>query len=259
MSSLEKAWHLWIERESSIRAAFFAFVMDAQHASLFGHVPALSVSDLRLPLPSSDALWEAPSASRWKRERSRHDKDAPPFLQTLRALLGRRPLPSISPFARFVVLHGLFSITKYMQARELTSMDVDADRASGDGLAGPTELAANGSWREVLDRAIETWSLSLISREPALPLEAARVLQRMAHITVHVNIVDFHVFAGAPSLTGNRITQGEHTKAKEHIEAWAKGPIAKRTLSHCILLIQETMFMRNRYRASKDNIALRPW
>ncbi|KAK5944840.1 hypothetical protein PMZ80_002041 [Knufia obscura] len=231
-SSLDKMWHLWTEQESSKRAAYFAFIMDAQHASVFGHVPALSVSDLRLPLPSSDAVWDANSASRWKRERNKSKAD-PPFLQVLRALLARRPLPStLSPFSRFIVLHGLFSITKHMQSRDIAASDVGAGRPS-EGAAFESSSNALGvpDWREALDRAIETWSFSLLSREPSLCLEAAMPLQRIAHVTIHVDLIDFHIFAGAPSLTGNKISATEFDNARRRIQQWIEGPMTRRVIS----------------------------
>lgn len=52
----------------------------------------------------------------------------------------------------------------------------------------------------------------------------------------------------------NRICTGQ-----KRIEQWRAKSIAKRTLSQCLLLIQETMFTRKQYKASEDNIALRPW
>lgn len=203
-TSLERSWHNWIEEESSRRAAFFAFVMDAQHSSVFGHEPALSVSDLRLPLPSCEAVWNAPTAQRWQRETSKIKVNQPPFLQNLRELLARKPLSfTLSPFARFIVLHGLSSVAKHMQAREVTAADVEADQITIDplpnlGATGTTAGGDNGNWRHVLDRAIETWSLSLLSQAPSICLEAARPLQRMAHVTIHVSLVDFHTYAKAP-------------------------------------------------------------
>lgn len=259
-SSVDRAWHLWIEQESSRRASFFAFVMDAQHVSIFGHSPALSVSDIRLPLPCSETVWTAKSASRWEREKSKYE-EPPSFLSALRGLLARRPLPSTySPFTRFVLLHGLFSVTKHMQERDLTASDVGGARMSTDECPeSPSNLSEVDAWRDILDRAIETWSLSLLSQEPSLCLEAAKPLHRMAHITIHVNLIDFHTFARAPSLMGNRTSPNEYARAKKRIEQWRAKSISKRTLSQCLLLIQETMFTRKQYKASEDNIALRPW
>ncbi|ETN46402.1 uncharacterized protein HMPREF1541_00586 [Cyphellophora europaea CBS 101466] len=264
-SSLEKGWRSWIDRELGLRAAYFAFIMDAQHASIFGHTPALSVSDIRLPLPCPDRLWEATTASRWKREQARPE-EMPEFLPTLRAVLARSPLPStFCAFSRFIILHGLFSLAKHMEARELTSIDVGSHPLSlEDNRSNHSSNSESGDgWRETLDRAIETWSYSLMSQEASLCLEAARTLQRIAHIVLHVNLIDFHVLAGAltgaPSLTGSERTAAEYARSKHRIEHWTKKPVAKRTLSHCFMLVQETLFSRRQYQAAEDNIALRPW
>ncbi|KAI1610456.1 fungal-specific transcription factor domain-containing protein [Exophiala viscosa] len=259
-SSAERAWHMWVEQESFKRVAYFAFIMDAQHSSIFGHTPALSISDVHFLLPCADEVWDSSSTSSWKKAFSKA-ASAIQFLPTLRALLARRPMPSTcSPFARFVLLHGLFNVTKHMQARDLMASDIETGRASDHGAEStPSSIIGDDNWKEILDRAIDTWSFSLMSQQPSLSLEAARPLHRMAHVTIYVNLIDFHTFAGAPSLTGSSTTRHEYTKAKRRIQMWCQKPIARRTLSHRILLIQETMFTRNQYRASLDNIAPRPW
>jgi hypothetical protein len=257
-SSLERTWHQWVEQESSKRVAYFAFVMDAQHASIFGHTPTLSVSDLRIPLPSSEEAWESSNASKWRRCLA-NQQTPMYFLPTLRLLLSGRPLPATcSPFSRFVLLHGLFSVMKHMQTRDITALDVAADRGSLDDSESQVSTP-DENWKETIHRALDTWSFSLLSQEPSLCLEAARPLHRIAHIVIHIPLVDFHTFVGAPHLVGNSVTKDEHDKSRARLKAWSRTHGARRALSHCILLIQETMFTRKRYHASEDNIALRPW
>ncbi|KAL2835859.1 fungal-specific transcription factor domain-containing protein [Aspergillus pseudoustus] len=275
ISSVEKGWHRWVERELSYRAAYFAFVMDAQHSSIFGHSAALSLTDIHLPLPCADALWEAPTASIWNRERARAPL-TPSFLPALGALLARQPVPhTYSPFARFVLLHGLLCLTRHMITRDQTASYLADQQQQQQQASSETERAAGGgaprssgttpeqdSWKDRLDRAIDTWSFSLLSREPSLCLEAARPLQRIAHVSIHVSLVDFHVLAGAPNLaTGDRSPRDsvQFARAYKRIDKWAYDHNAKRALSHCLLLIQETMFTRTRYQAAEDNIILKPW
>ncbi|KAK9463363.1 fungal-specific transcription factor domain-containing protein, partial [Lipomyces oligophaga] len=57
----DKQWHEWIIFETTKRTAFFAFVCDTQHATLFRHSPILSAFEVRLELPSTDACWAAPN------------------------------------------------------------------------------------------------------------------------------------------------------------------------------------------------------
>ncbi|KAH8653798.1 fungal-specific transcription factor domain-containing protein [Xylariales sp. PMI_506] len=270
VSSLEKEWYRWIERESSYRAAYFAFIMDAQHSSIFGHTAALTLSDLHLPLPCADALWDAPTAANWNRERSRA-QPTPFFLPALRALLSRHPIPhTYSPFARFALLHGLFCLTRHMITRDQTASCINvASEQPPAGLengssssSSENSSAEQDNWKDRLDRAIDTWSFSLLSQTPSLCLEAARPLQRIAHVGIHVSLVDFHTLAGAPNLaTGVRADPrgAQFARARDRVFEWASHRNAKRTLSHCLLLIQETMFTRTRYIAADDNIILRPW
>lgn len=262
MSSVKKSWHRWAERELSHRAAYFAFIMDAQHSSIFGHTAALSLTDIHLPLPCAAALWEAPTAAAWKRERSRV-KPNPLFLPALRALLSRQPIPHIySPFARFVLLHGLFCLTRHMIARDQTASCINTSDQQLGTDSGSSPTPEQDNWKDRLDRAIDTWSFSLLSQSPSLCLEAARPLQRIAHVSIHVSLLDFHILAGAPNLaTGERVQREsqQFTRAYKRVCDWARNCHAKRTLSHCLLLIQETMFTRTRYAAAEDPIILRPW
>ncbi|KAH9430338.1 hypothetical protein MCOR02_010048 [Pyricularia oryzae] len=276
LSNLENTWHRWIEQELTHRAAYFAFVMDAQHSSIFGHAAVLSLTDIRLPLPCSEAVWDAPTASAWNRERSRQPSSTPFFLPALRALLCRQPLPhTYSTFARFVLLHGLFSLTRHMTIRDQTASFIGGNSFSrhADPEVNITSASASphpeddDDWRERVARAVDTWSLSLFSRSPSLCLEAAKPLQHIAHINIHTNLIDFHILAGAPNLaTGVRAHpasmsgDSQYARACERVQAWTRDLTnAKQTLIHCLTLIQETMFTRAQYLACEDNILLRPW
>ncbi|TLD30793.1 hypothetical protein PspLS_02493 [Pyricularia sp. CBS 133598] len=276
LSTLENTWHRWIEQELTHRAAYFAFVMDAQHSSIFGHAAVLSLTDIRLPLPCAEALWDAPTAAAWNRERSRQPSSTPFFLPALRALLCRQPLPhTYSTFARFVLLHGLFSLTRHMTIRDQTASFIGGNTLSRppDPEVNITSASASphpeddDDWRERVARAVDTWSLSLFSRSPSLCLEAAKPLQHIAHINIHTNLIDFHILAGAPNLaTGVRAHpasmsgDSQYARACERVLAWTRDlPNAKQTLIHCLTLIQETMFTRAQYMGCEDNILLRPW
>ncbi|KAK7227951.1 hypothetical protein V2G26_000121 [Clonostachys chloroleuca] len=245
ISSLEKSWYRWVKRELSYRAAFFAFIMDSQHSSIFGHTAALSLNDIQLPLPCTDVLWNAPTASIWNKERSRV-QPSPLFLPALRALLSRHPIPhTYSPFAR-----------------DQTASCISVHEQNSSSGATSSSSPEQDNWKDRLDRAIDTWSFSLLSQTPSLCLEAARPLQRIAHVSIHVSLVDCHILAGAPNLaTGVRTEHDsvQWARAYERVSKWAHHPNVKRPLSHCLLLIQETMFTRARYVAAEDSIILKPW
>ncbi|RDW85534.1 hypothetical protein BP5796_03859 [Coleophoma crateriformis] len=255
-TSLERAWHQWIENESSRRTAYFAFVMDAQHSSLFGHTPTLSVSDIRLSLPCPDAHWEATTSERWA-ELDKKGKEPLYFLPVLRSLLRKQPVPSTcSAYARFILLHGLYSITFHLQAKDSSTLGVGTRRGT---IADAATMTVAEDWRDIMDRAIDTWSFSLLSQTSSLCLDAARPLYRMAHIAIYTSIIDIHIIAGAPSLLGNLLSPNDKSKASIRVRAWSERPEAKKALHHALLLVQETLFTGHKYRAAEDNISLRPW
>ena len=252
----ERSWYHWVENEASKRTAFFAFVMDAQHSSLFGHTPVLSVNDVRLALPCPDSLWDAVTPDSWK-ELEKQGGDSLQFLPVLRSLLGKHPVPaSCSAYARFILLHGLYSITFHLQAKDSSTLGVGTRRIISADLPSPSPIE---DWREIMGRSIDTWSFSLLSQTSSLCLDAARSLYRMAHITIYTNIIDIHIIAGAPSLLGNLLSANDKAKANIRIRAWSEKPEARKALNHSLLLIQETLFTGRPYRASEDNISLRPW
>ncbi|KAI9739741.1 MAG: zf-C2H2 Zinc finger, C2H2 type [Cirrosporium novae-zelandiae] len=254
-TSLEKSWYQWIDNESSRRTAFFAFIMDAQHAAIFGHTPVLSAVDIRLPLPCPDTLWDCPTPDQWEKM-NQTTPESPQFLPTLRALLRKIPIPSVcSAFSRFILLHGLFSVITHLQTRDSMTLGVGVGRSPRHSSTSPSIE----DWKDILGRAIDTWSFSLLSTTPSLCVEAARPLHRMAHIIMHANLIDFHIVAGAPSLLGSLLSRNDYAKAKSRVRAWSESFEASKTLVHCLFLVRETIFTNRQYRAWEDNIQLRPW
>lgn len=59
---LDKQWRKWVYFETRKRISYFGFILDSQHSSLFRHTQLLSIFEIQMDLPSSDALWEADSA-----------------------------------------------------------------------------------------------------------------------------------------------------------------------------------------------------
>lgn len=264
VSTLEKEWRRWAERELSHRAAYFAFIMDAQHSSIFHHAASLSVTDIRLPLPCAEELWDAPTAVSWKRQRSRVPS-SPLFLPSLRALLSRHAVPqSYSAFARFALLHGLFCLVRHMRSTEQTAycMNVGEPRPAGTSRSRTSHGTQADDWQGRLDAVFDTWSYSLLSQSTSLCLEAAAALHRIAHVSIYVSLADFHILAGAPNLaTGVRARSDsvQFKRAYKRVSTWTQHTDARKVLRHCLLHVQETMFTRSQYAASEDRIILRPW
>ncbi|EXJ89454.1 hypothetical protein A1O3_02521 [Capronia epimyces CBS 606.96] len=245
-SSLEQKWQSWIERESMTRLAFFAFMMDAQHAMYFMHTPVLNVNDIHLQLPCEDVLWNAATAEQWHKS-AQTTCESPYFRQCLRSLLRKIPAPhGHSPYSRFILLHGLFSVATSLHTNESMYLNM--------GMTGPLD-----EWRAIISQGIETWSSSELFIETSLSSAAARLLSRMAQITMHCHLYHVHVFSGAPSLLGNTITGTDYTKATEYLKLWFASKHSRTALYHSLSLVQDHLFARQQCREFDKNIAVRPW
>lgn len=64
---LEEKWRVWIEQESFKRLVYHLLCHDAQASMSLLTNPAVSYSELELPLPAPMELWMAASATEWKR------------------------------------------------------------------------------------------------------------------------------------------------------------------------------------------------
>lgn len=71
----DNLWRDWIRYETCKRTVFFGFILDSQHASLFRHSQLLSIFEIRLELPCTDALWNCQSPSDFFYEYTRQPKE----------------------------------------------------------------------------------------------------------------------------------------------------------------------------------------
>jgi hypothetical protein len=267
--SLDKEWSQWIQEESWRRAAFFAFCMDSQHACMFGHLPVLSVSDMKMPLPCKEAIWESTSAVTW--QDAYHQEHAIPedFLPTLKTVLKDALLPTAhSEFARFIILHGLICLQAHLQRSSRSTLGIE--HASPEHSSIPAsramftqmvhETAENSPlWMSIMDRALNTWSTCLLSLKPSLCLVAASPLLRMAQITLHVRVVDLLALATKSSDLNIVQVQRSYEAAKCRMSAWFFTDSAREAVRYALLLVRETMFSGQPYCACDDPIAPRPW
>ncbi|OJJ48597.1 hypothetical protein ASPZODRAFT_150792 [Penicilliopsis zonata CBS 506.65] len=257
VTNLEDSWYQWIESQSCNRTAFFGFIMDAQQSFMFGLPCILSVQDLRLPLPCHDSLWESGNAEEWSCM-MRKTSESPGFLPVLKMLLARNPIPPrCSAYARLILLHGLFSVTASLKARDSVSLRVSRMPVGRPPVHNPP--SETWMWGDKMERAMDTWAFCLVSRSSSLALEASKPLHRMAYVAIYTDITDMHVLAGTPSLPGSFLSEADVAGATTRVRAWSKKPEARRALYHCLLLIQEVLFTGTHYRASYDSISLRPW
>ncbi|SPO06005.1 related to C2H2 zinc finger protein [Cephalotrichum gorgonifer] len=230
-------WNHWITNEATRRAAFAAFVIDSIHATMFGHSTVMVAHEMRLPLPCDENLWKAASSAEVGRiEANLMSNKIKPisFLEGLKKTLSGMEVQTNS-FGRMVLMAGLLSVTWHMNQRDL-QVNV---------LGGGVSMALGGrdKWRGTLNRAFDSWKIDFdkaLEREEASsnPYDLARrkendaaresrmVLHHLAHMAMHVDVIDCQIFARAKRLLGRTIGPQDLNSAQRRMkEQWA--PSAK--------------------------------
>lgn len=275
-------WNHWITNEATRRAAFAAFVMDSIHATMFGHSAVMVAHEMRLPLPCDEALWSATSSSEVGRvEASLHSSGIKhtTFLDGLKKTLNGQTVRTNS-FGRTILMAGLLSVSWHMNQRDL--------QVSSLGVS--TVLGGRDKWRGSLTRAFDFWKQDF-DKSLAKPndftspggahnnsssddniFESRTVLHHLAHMAMHVDIVDCQIYAGANRLLGRSITvldsNGARKRMKDH---WAPTARARDATFYALRFLSAVLITeepssagrppvpRFNYSARNDFLLNRPW
>jgi Fungal specific transcription factor domain len=224
-------WNHWITNEATRRAAFAAFVIDSTHATMFGHSTVMVAHEMRLPLPCDEALWSATNSAEVARiEASLHANGVKPisFLEGLKRTLNAQDVRT-NAFGRTILMAGLLSVSWHMNQRDLQVNSLGVFQA----------LGGRDKWRGTLTRAFDLWKQdfdrSLTQGVDAVPgpyiysgkqdenavFESRTVLHHLAHMAMHVDIVDCQIFARAKRLLGRTIGTHDLTIAQRKMKDWA--------------------------------------
>lgn len=278
-------WNHWITNEATRRAAFAAFVMDSIHATMFGHSAVMVAHEMRLPLPCDEALWSATSSSEVGRvEASLHSNGIKQttFLDGLKKTLNGQSVRTNS-FGRTILMAGLLSVSWHMNQRDLQVSSLGVAQA----------LGGRDKWRGSLTRAFDFWKQdfdSSLARPSDLSapnayaysngldddnvFESRTVLHHLAHMAMHVDIVDCQIYAGATRLLGRSITPQDYNGAQRRMkDVWAPTARARdatfyalRFLSAVMVPEEHNMGPSNNspstgfnYSARDDFLLNRPW
>lgn len=229
-------WNHWITNEATRRAAFAAFVIDSTHATMFGHSTVMVAHEMRLPLPCDEALWSATNSAEVGRiEASLHANGVKPvsFLEGLKRTLNAQEVRT-NAFGRTILMAGLLSVSWHMNQRDLQVNSLGVSQA----------LGGRDKWRGSLTRAFDLWKQdfdrSLAQGTETAPgpytysgkqdenvvFESRTVLHHLAHMAMHVDIVDCQIFARAKRLLGRTIGPQDLNSAQRRMrDIWA--PTAK--------------------------------
>ncbi|KAJ4291850.1 hypothetical protein N0V90_009746 [Kalmusia sp. IMI 367209] len=278
-------WNHWITNEATRRAAFAAFVMDSIHATMFGHSAVMVAHEMRLPLPCDEALWSATSSSEVGRvEASLHSSGFKPttFLDGLKKTLNGQTVKTHS-FGRTILMAGLLSVSWHMNQRDLQVSSLGVSQV----------LGGRDKWRGSLTRAFDFWKQDFDKslakpNEYAAPnahsytssgaddniFESRSVLHHLAHMAMHVDIVDCQIYAGANRLLGRSITNVDSNGARKRMEEhWAPTARARDATFYALRFLSSVLIseepavpgshkpprVRFNYSARNDFLLNRPW
>lgn len=254
------AWTRWADTEAMHRVVFAAFMMDILHAAMFGHAADMAPHEIRLPLPCDDNLWTAqtPEAARQLESNLRmYGIRSVSFLDGLKKALHGKEVSTLS-FGRMIIMSGLLSVGWHLSHRETHLRWLNLTTPS-------TETRDN--WKQLLLRAFDNWKESFdaaqgstgspghgaasgtaddgraASSSPSFngPIQSAAVLYHLAHISLHVDIVDCQVYAGAKRLLGRRVSTRDLANVASRMEAWARLPSTRHAVLHAFKLLHRVL------------------
>ncbi|KAK3944896.1 zinc finger protein klf1 [Diplogelasinospora grovesii] len=285
--SADEWWNHWITNEATRRAAFAAFIIDSIHATMFGHSTVMVAHEMRLPLPCDDKLWKATSGSEVGRiEAQLMSVGNKPisFLEGLKRTLSGQQVQTNS-FGRTILMAGLLSVSWHMNQRDLQVNSL------GGGVS--QALGGRDKWRGTLTRAFDSWKgdfdKTLFKRgdlssdpystydspsrnEANVVFESRIVLHHLAHMAMHVDIVDCQIFARAKRLLGRAIgTQDLNSAQRRMKDIWAPSAKARDATFYALKFLHSVMiaddpgtpksgsYPDEPYSARDDVLLNRPW
>ncbi|KAL1899969.1 hypothetical protein Cpir12675_001193 [Ceratocystis pirilliformis] len=284
-STADDWWSNWIMNESTRRTAFAAFVIDSIHATMFGHSTVMVAHEMRLPLPCDETLWRAtsgPEVGRLETVMASNGFKPISFLEGLKRTLQGFEVQTNS-FGRTVLMSGLLSVSWHMQQRDLQV------NVLGSGVS--QALGGRDKWRITLTKAFDSWrqdfdkAIEKARNDPYggiddnrrdelnLVFESRTVLHHLAHMAMHVDVIDCQIFARAKRLLGRTIGEADLRGAQRRMkDQWVPTAKARDATWYalnflCTVLMPEERGLprasdfnpQDPYSARDDVLLNRPW
>lgn len=241
-------WCRWAETEAMHRVVFAAFMMDVIHAAMFGHAADMAPHEIRLPLPCDDNLWTAsnPDIVRQLDQNLRMYGVRPiSFLDGLKRALHGKEVKSHS-FGRMIIMSGLLSVGWHLGHRETHLKWLDLTAQSSETQEG---------WKKVLLSAFDEWKCSFDAAQGTAggpdaspqfsglngPIHSATVLYHLAQISLHVDIIDCQVYAGAKRLLGRKVSARDYANVVTRMKGWATVPSTRHAVLHAFKLLHRVL------------------
>ena len=247
-------WQHWINREAIRRVAFAAFLLDSTHAAMFGHSIIMTTHEMRLPLPCDDALWSAPNVAEVHKIESMlrlNGVGLIPFATGLQRTLNGQQIHTNS-FGRSILLCGLLSLSWHMNQREvqLASLHIVSPSSATD---------RPSKWRASITRAFDLWRVSYEITTPRTDDTTSRwttdtdallgirtALYHLAQLSVHADILECQVTAGATRVLSRMTRTGEVEAARRRIQKeWAPTVEARKATFYALRFLMSVLYQQD--------------
>ncbi|KAH9868347.1 hypothetical protein J1614_007419 [Plenodomus biglobosus] len=206
--ALESEWQSWVHQESFLRLVYHTFELDRQSSMALLKPPLMSYSEMQLPLPSANILWQAKSAESWKAA----------YLGMAQAS-SKRP-SAVECFLDLDLVHHDHANTTYLymmwgtvwEYRQMAGVAKSSHKANNS-------LILSSRYQE-LTKQLEEFRLS----SPILTKSVEITLELML---LHLNapLDDVQLFAGIEG-------QEEARRAYPGLKQWTKSVSARQSLWH---------------------------
>ncbi|KAI5788350.1 fungal-specific transcription factor domain-containing protein [Geopyxis carbonaria] len=264
----DEAWNRWIVQEATKRIAFAAFVVDSTHATMFGHSAVMVAHEMRLQLPCDETLWAATSASEVfsiQQSLVQNNVHTPTFLEGLKKTLTGHTV-STNSFGRTILMAGLLSVGWHLHQRDVQVSSLGVVQQLGGKEKWRTTLTLSfDHWRKDFDNALA----KLRSRYDGITyyatedveheniFESRTVLHHLAHMSMHVDIVDLQIYAGARRLLGRAITRNDSEFTRKRMKNWAPTARARDAAFYGLRFLSQVLLPEERvdmqYNADEDD------
>ena len=276
-NAVDDWWRRWIQMEATRRLAFATFVVDSMHSTIFGNSSIMTSNEVCIPLPCDDELWKAASGAEVRKSMTPSmaaGTEPIKFLEALQRTMDGESVHTNS-FGRKILLAGLLNVYIHRTSRD------QLDR----GIGNIEYSAAGGGWRLEVVKAVDSWKHDLEwARLPgseswptALVAKCAdssiAFLHQLAHVAIHVDLLDCQILAGAKKLLGRRVGADSRRKAEANMKAWAQSVKGRDAAFHALCFLRSVLVPgadgaeplnygsgpQPTYSARTDALIYRPW
>ncbi|PNP42453.1 hypothetical protein TGAMA5MH_05194 [Trichoderma gamsii] len=179
-------WRSWACEEERRRTLFSAYFVINILTICFNVPPQITSSDVKIPLPSSEAEFKAPNSNAWLSLRQKSNSCQPAFQLCLQQLLSGKPLAkedSATEFGNYMLVQSLL-IQVYFEHQTASAVLTSSSSLSSATIS--LYENAFGAWQSCWDSAIDS---ALDPNSPYGPLAFnSTAILRLAHVHLAVGL-----------------------------------------------------------------------